>query len=103
MIEMKYCNKCLYPEIAVNLDIDDGGLCSSCFVSDEVNEITEIDWKMREKKFIQILEEQRKYSKGDLFVLWRRPLSNASFDNSSAAVARLRLSRLTPTPKSASV
>ena len=35
---MKYCNNCLYPEIAVNLDIDDGGLCSSCFVSEELNE-----------------------------------------------------------------
>ena len=27
---MKYCSKCLYPNIAVNLKIDDSSVCSSC-------------------------------------------------------------------------
>jgi len=61
---MNYCRKCLYPEIAVNLIYDDEGICSACRVAEDIDNISEQEWKDREKKFIQILEKGRKKSNG---------------------------------------
>lgn len=65
MIEINYCKKCMYPEIAVNLDIDDEGICSACLVAEEVDKISDKQWKERENKFIEILENARKITPGD--------------------------------------
>jgi len=62
---MTYCNRCLYPGIAVNLDIDDEGICSSCRGFEEAKKIKEEDWKLREKKLVEILETARNKNKGD--------------------------------------
>ncbi len=43
---------------------DDDGVCSACHVADEVNKIPEEQWKLREQKFIQLLEEGREQSEG---------------------------------------
>ena len=61
---MNYCLKCVYPEIAVNLIYDDEGICSACRVAEDIDEIKENEWKIREKKFIEILENGRKRSQG---------------------------------------
>jgi N-acetyl sugar amidotransferase len=61
---IRYCKKCVYPEIAVNLDLDDDGICSSCQVFKE-NEFLEEELKQRENKFLQIIEEMRKITPGD--------------------------------------
>ena len=37
---MKYCKKCVYPEVAVNLSIDDDGICSSCRSFEEFEKLT---------------------------------------------------------------
>lgn len=60
-----YCKKCVYPIHAVNLDIDDDGLCSACSTMDEVLSLEQIDWKSREKKLIEIIENYRKFTDGD--------------------------------------
>lgn len=61
---MRYCTRCVYPEIAVNLVTDDEGVCSACRVSEELQKITPDKWAQREQTFIRLLEEGRKRSKG---------------------------------------
>jgi N-acetyl sugar amidotransferase len=65
MLEMNYCKKCMYPEIAVNLDVDDEGICSSCRTFEESENIGYQQWQQRKDKFIQILEHARKITPGD--------------------------------------
>jgi len=57
---MRYCLKCVYPEIAVNSIFDDNGICSGCRSEEEFDAISEESWKEREKKFVSILEERNK-------------------------------------------
>lgn len=65
MIEMTYCKRCVYPDIAVNLDLDDDGICSSCRVFEEMEEIPESLWNERKDKLVEILEHARKTTPGD--------------------------------------
>lgn len=60
-----YCQKCVYPVHAVNLDIDDEGVCSACRTYEEIVKIDEISWETRKQKLVQILEEYKKITKGD--------------------------------------
>ena len=57
---MKYCTRCVYPEIAVNLNFDDKGVCSSCKTAEKFNSLTEEFWEKRRKIFENILEERLK-------------------------------------------
>jgi N-acetyl sugar amidotransferase len=57
---MRYCNRCVYPENAVNLYIDEEGICSSCRTFEKFESITERDWAERRKKFGDILNETLK-------------------------------------------
>ncbi len=52
---MKYCQRCVYPEIAVNLYMDDEGVCSSCRTAEEFEQLTPEFWAQRRKKFEEIL------------------------------------------------
>lgn len=49
---MIYCSKCTYPNIAVNLMLNDEGVCSGCLVSEEKEKI---DWQKREELFKNLL------------------------------------------------
>ena len=49
---MIYCSRCTYPIVAVNLAMDDEKVCSGCIVSDEKSNI---DWKSREKIFVDLI------------------------------------------------
>tara|TARA_Y100001970_G_scaffold129887_1_gene160163 strand:- start:40222 stop:41415 length:1194 start_codon:yes stop_codon:yes gene_type:complete len=60
---MNFCKRCVYPEYAVNLDVSDDGICSSCKVFEEINNISDEEWKLRENKLIQIIEKQKKNNK----------------------------------------
>lgn len=62
---MRYCKRCVYPEIAVNLDVDDEGICSACRVFEEMEELPDTLWEQRKNKLIEILEQARKTSPGD--------------------------------------
>ncbi len=57
---MRYCARCVYPEIAVNLDVDEEGVCSACRAHEAYDELGEEFWAQRRKKFEQILEENLK-------------------------------------------
>jgi N-acetyl sugar amidotransferase len=60
-----YCKKCVYPIHAVNLDIDDEGICSACRTYDEIIKLDDQSWLKREQKLIEILENYRNITEGD--------------------------------------
>ena len=53
---MIYCSKCTYPTVAVNLAINDEGVCSGCIVNEEK---LKLDWSKREQKFKELLENYK--------------------------------------------
>ena len=55
MIKIRYCKKCVYPSIAVNLRLDDDNICSGCRASEKFHAIGEKSWKERREKFKKIL------------------------------------------------
>src|SRR3989338_5288017 len=57
---MRYCKRCVYPEIAVNLDLDGEGICSSCRVDEKASNMPDAVWKARKKKFEEIITKIRK-------------------------------------------
>jgi N-acetyl sugar amidotransferase len=57
---MKNCKKCLYSENhALNIIIDDDGICSGCKVHEEKNSI---DWDKREDELKELLNQYRNVS-----------------------------------------
>ena len=60
-----YCTRCVYPIYAVNLDIDDEGVCSSCRTFEEITILDDKSWKLKEEKLIQILDHYKSITKGD--------------------------------------
>jgi N-acetyl sugar amidotransferase len=56
---IRYCQRCVYPEVAVNVVFDDEGICSGCRVAEEFNKLTPEFWTGRRAKFEEILETHR--------------------------------------------
>ncbi len=54
---MKYCTKCVYPQVSVNLELDEDGVCSACRVAEKFDELKEEFWAMREQKFAKIVDQ----------------------------------------------
>ena len=54
--KMRYCTKCTYPVVAVNLSMRDDGMCSGCVVHEEKDNI---DWDAREAEFRELLYSYR--------------------------------------------
>ena len=42
---MKYCKKCVYPFVGVNLHFSDDGICSSCKTADKFNNLSKEFWE----------------------------------------------------------
>jgi N-acetyl sugar amidotransferase len=62
---MNYCKECVYPIIAVNLQVDSDGVCSACKATALFNKIGDDGWKIRKKKFEKILEDAKKNNKNN--------------------------------------
>ena len=62
---MKYCKKCVYPFVGVNLHISDDGICSSCKTFEKLEKISDQLWEIKRKKFEQILNESGKNNKSN--------------------------------------
>ena len=60
-----YCERCVYSSAAVNLELDDEGICSSCRSAEGFDALTEELWDQRRKKFEQILEEANRHNKSN--------------------------------------
>jgi hypothetical protein len=56
---MNYCSRCVYPNIAVNLNMDDDGVCSACRTFEQFQALSPEFWAMRKQKFERILDEVR--------------------------------------------
>ncbi len=56
MPEMRYCSRCTYPIIAVNLSMNDEGICSGCVINEEKKKI---DWAAREKEFQELVRSYK--------------------------------------------
>ena len=57
---MKFCKKCCYSDVTVNLRLNDEGICSSCITSEKLKNITEQDWEKRKQKLKEILNKRKK-------------------------------------------
>jgi N-acetyl sugar amidotransferase len=62
---MKYCTRCTYPFIAVNLLVDDDGVCSSCHAFEAFKQLKPEFWQQRRYQFEQLTKEIRATSTSD--------------------------------------
>ena len=62
---MNYCKECVYPIIAVNLQINSDGICSACKTAALFKKISDDEWKIRKKKFEKILEDAKNNNKNN--------------------------------------
>ena len=60
---MKYCSRCVYPTVAVNLVIN-GNVCSACQAEEE-NESSEVNWEKRAQEFRELAEKIKSESTGN--------------------------------------
>lgn len=63
--KITYCNRCMYPAVAVNLSIDDEGICASCRTAEEFEKLTPAFWDKRRHKFEQVIEVIMKNNSSD--------------------------------------
>lgn len=59
-----YCTRCVYPLNAVNLSLDDDGVCSACQTFEQFEALTPEFWDLRRKKFEQIVKDTRRGNDG---------------------------------------
>ncbi len=57
---MKYCSECVYPNIAINLKIDETSLCSSCKSRKKFIKLDKTFWAKRKKILLKIFKENKK-------------------------------------------
>lgn len=60
MKKIIYCKKCVYPQLAVNLDIDEEGVCSSCKTFEKFEQLPFEFWEKRKKIFEDIINDRLK-------------------------------------------
>jgi N-acetyl sugar amidotransferase len=65
MIKMNYCKKCVYPFAAVNLNIEEDGICSACKSSESFDELDPIFWEKKEKKFKKLINRYLENNKSN--------------------------------------
>lgn len=63
--KMSYCKRCTYPFVAVNLQVDDDGICSSCRTADQFEALTPEFWAKRRAYFDKAIEELVKNRNSD--------------------------------------
>jgi N-acetyl sugar amidotransferase len=61
---MKFCKSCVCPISAVNLRLDEEGVCSSCRTFDKFTQITDEEWKDRRQRLESVLEQVKANSQG---------------------------------------
>lgn len=62
---MQYCKRCVYPQITVNLGLDEFSVCSSCITFEKFNALTSDFWTKRKAKFEEAVKNILKNNKGD--------------------------------------
>tara|TARA_B100000767_G_C19714951_1_gene514512 strand:+ start:276 stop:1460 length:1185 start_codon:yes stop_codon:yes gene_type:complete len=59
MKKLTYCSKCVYPVNTVNLNINDGGVCSSCTTAQSFEKLNNHFWDERKAKFEKIIYQYK--------------------------------------------
>ncbi|KKS66083.1 MAG: N-acetyl sugar amidotransferase [Parcubacteria group bacterium GW2011_GWC1_43_12] len=57
---MKYCERCVYPKVSVNLELDSEGVCSSCRTFEKFKATPSQIWEKKKKKFEEIIANSKK-------------------------------------------
>ena len=63
---MKICTKCVMPATKPDLHFDENGVCDACRSQDSKNQ--EIDWKQREKEFLNLVHSYKTNSDYDCVI-----------------------------------
>lgn len=66
---MKYCKRCVYPAVAVNLSFDDEGICSSCRTFEAFDQLSPEFWDKRRKRFEDIINDRLSKNTSEFDVL----------------------------------
>ena len=61
----QFCKRCVYPVHAVNLTVDEEGVCSACRVAEQFNELSPEHWERRAKRFQRVLEDVKANNTGN--------------------------------------
>lgn len=64
-MSITYCKRCVYPKITVNLNIDEDGVCASCRVFEQFQQLTPEFWVRRKEKFEKVIQDILKNNKSD--------------------------------------
>ena len=59
---MQYCKNCVYPIAAVNLQVDEEGVCSSCRTFDKFSNFSDEKWEERRQRLANVLRNVRYYN-----------------------------------------
>ncbi len=59
-MNIRYCNKCLFPETKPDLSFNEEGICSACVAAEQKN--IGIDWDQKRKDFFEIVDYYKKPS-----------------------------------------
>ncbi len=52
---MKYCSRCVYPQVSVNLHLNEEGVCSSCLTFEKFEKLDPSFWDARKTKFEKLI------------------------------------------------
>jgi N-acetyl sugar amidotransferase len=63
--DIKYCKRCVYPQISVNLNLDEEGVCSSCRTAEKLLSLSASFWTERRNLFLKILEQYKSQREGN--------------------------------------
>jgi N-acetyl sugar amidotransferase len=63
--KMAYCTRCTYPFVAVNLSVDDEGICTACRTAEQFEQLTPEFWERRRITFERIVSEIRSNNNSD--------------------------------------
>ncbi len=56
---VNFCQKCVYPNHAVNLEISDENICSACYVAEEIENLSEIDWENKKQILVDLIKSNK--------------------------------------------
>ena len=59
---MNYCTTCFYPDTKPDLEFNQDGVCSACIAFEQRKKI---NWKEREKEFVEVVKNIKKRSHGN--------------------------------------
>jgi len=63
---MKICTNCVMPSTKPDLHFDVNGVCDACH--SQISKDTQIDWKKREREFLELVKENRSHSDYDCVI-----------------------------------